>query len=155
MGYLGTHRIVEDAILRPRPFRMGGAARWSSPSFGGSALPWTCFHRSHVTTLQVSLHVADRQVVPPRFDADISVDTGGFTTGTLASHRIGLAPAGRRELVTRLRHDRSFAVMASELLGARVLGTHRSTSGVPRCTNPTSTSAHTRKQRLLLPVNSD
>jgi hypothetical protein len=49
---------------------------------------------------------------------------GASLPGTLASHRIGLAPAGRRELVTRLRHDRSFAVMASELLGARVLGTH-------------------------------
>jgi hypothetical protein len=42
--------------------------------------------------------------------------------GTLASPRTGLAPAGRRELVARLRHDRSFAVMAPELLDARILG---------------------------------
>jgi hypothetical protein len=36
-----------------------------------------------LTTLQASLHVADRQVVPPRFDANLSVDAGGFTTGDL------------------------------------------------------------------------
>src|ERR1035437_2246414 len=49
---------------------------------------------------------------------------GASLPGTLASHRIGLAPAGRRGLVTRFGHDRSFAVMASELLGARVFGSH-------------------------------
>jgi hypothetical protein len=39
--------------------------------------------------------------------------------GTLASSRTGLAPAGHRKLVARLRHVHSFAVMAPELLDAR------------------------------------
>ena len=38
---------------------------------------------------------------------------GASLPGTLASPRTGLAPAGRRELVARLRHECSFAVMAS------------------------------------------
>jgi len=36
-----------------------------------------------LTTLQASLHVADRQVDPPRFDAGVSANAGGFTTGEL------------------------------------------------------------------------
>jgi hypothetical protein len=36
-----------------------------------------------MTTLQASLHVADCHVVPPRFDAGISADAGGFATGDL------------------------------------------------------------------------
>jgi hypothetical protein len=34
-----------------------------------------------VTTLQVSLHAADRPVGPPRFDAGLSAAAGGLTTG--------------------------------------------------------------------------
>ena len=37
----------------------------------------------YLTTLQASLDVADRQFAPPRFDAGISADTGGFTTEDL------------------------------------------------------------------------
>jgi len=37
----------------------------------------------HLTTLQASLHVADRQVDSPRFDVGISANTGSFTTGEL------------------------------------------------------------------------
>ena len=37
----------------------------------------------HITTLQASLDVADRQVAPPRFGPGISADPGGFTTGDL------------------------------------------------------------------------
>jgi len=36
-----------------------------------------------MTTLQASLDVADRTLAPPRFDADLSTDAGGFTTGDL------------------------------------------------------------------------
>jgi hypothetical protein len=43
-----------------------------SPAFAG-----------HMTTLQASLHVADRQIAPPRFEPGISADPGGFTTGDL------------------------------------------------------------------------
>jgi hypothetical protein len=36
-----------------------------------------------MTTLQASLHAADRPVAPPRSDAGISTDAGGFATGDL------------------------------------------------------------------------
>ena len=39
--------------------------------------------RESLTTLQTSLHAADRPVAPPRFDAGISTDAGGFATGDL------------------------------------------------------------------------
>jgi len=35
------------------------------------------------TTLQTSLHAADRPVAPPRFDPGISTGPGGLTTGDL------------------------------------------------------------------------
>src|SRR5664280_1352527 len=44
---------------------------------------------------------------------------GASLPGTLAFPQTGLAPAGCRKLVARLRHDRSFAVIAPELLDAR------------------------------------
>ena len=59
------------------------------------------------------------QIAPPRFDPGLSTEPGGFAPGTLASPRTGLPPAGYRELVARLRHDRSFLLMASGLLDAR------------------------------------
>ena len=36
-----------------------------------------------MTTLQASLDAADRTLALPRFDADLSTDVGGFTTGDL------------------------------------------------------------------------
>ena len=36
-----------------------------------------------ITTLQASLHAADRTLAPPRFDSGLSTDAGGFTTGDL------------------------------------------------------------------------
>ena len=36
-----------------------------------------------MTTLQTSLNAADRALAPPRFDANLSIDAGGFTTGDL------------------------------------------------------------------------
>jgi len=33
------------------------------------------------TTLQTSLHAADRPVAPPRFDPGLSTGPGGFATG--------------------------------------------------------------------------
>lgn len=36
-----------------------------------------------MTTLQASLDAADRTLAPPRFDADLSIDAGGFATGDL------------------------------------------------------------------------
>ncbi len=34
-----------------------------------------------LTTLQTSLHAADRSVAPPRFDPGLSTEAGGFATG--------------------------------------------------------------------------
>jgi len=34
-----------------------------------------------LTTLQTSLHAADRSVAPPRFDPGLSTEPGGFATG--------------------------------------------------------------------------
>src|SRR5271156_6242097 len=42
---------------------------------------------------------------------------GASLPGTLASPRTGLAPAGRRELLARLRHGCSFALMAPRAAG--------------------------------------
>ena len=36
--------------------------------------------RGTLTALQASLDVADRSVAPPRFDASLSTDAGGFAT---------------------------------------------------------------------------
>ena len=58
-----------------------------------------------------SLHPASSPASQP--------NPGASLPGTLASPRTGLSPAGYQELVVRLRHVRSFAVMASELLDAR------------------------------------
>ncbi len=37
-------------------------------------------HAGALTTLQTSLHVADRPVAPPRFDPGLSTGPGGFAT---------------------------------------------------------------------------
>jgi hypothetical protein len=37
--------------------------------------------RESLTTLQTSLHAADRPVAPPRFDPGLSTEAGGFATG--------------------------------------------------------------------------
>jgi hypothetical protein len=46
-------------------------------------LPLDPGHPGVLTTLQASLDAADRPVAPPRFDANLSIDAGGFTTGDL------------------------------------------------------------------------
>ena len=43
--------------------------------------PLTCQTAESLTTLQTSLHAADRPVAPPRFDPGLSTGPGGFTTG--------------------------------------------------------------------------
>ena len=42
--------------------------------------PLTCQTAESLTTLQTSLHAADRPVAPPRFDPGLSTGPGGFTT---------------------------------------------------------------------------
>jgi hypothetical protein len=46
-------------------------------------LPLALLTQANITTLQASLDAADRALVPPRFDAGLSADAGGFTTGDL------------------------------------------------------------------------
>ena len=46
-------------------------------------LPLVPGHPGKMTTLQASLHAADRPVAPPRFDASLSTDAGSFATGDL------------------------------------------------------------------------
>ncbi len=41
--------------------------------------------QANMTTLQASLDAADRTLDPPRFDAGLSTDAGGFTTGGLGA----------------------------------------------------------------------
>ena len=78
------------------------------------------------TTLQTSLHAADRTVAPPRFDPDLSTGPGRFQgmagaslPGTLASPRTGLTPAGCRELAPGYDMTTPFQGHAPGLLDAR------------------------------------
>src|ERR1700733_4872388 len=53
----------------------------------------------------------------PASDPAFRPTPGAPLPGTLASPRTGLAPAGRRELLARLRHGCSFALMAPRAAG--------------------------------------
>jgi len=73
----------------PQPIvnRSGELIRAIIPAFAqslkGSALPFPPL-AGHITALQASLDVADRQFAPPRFRPGISADPrGGFATGNL------------------------------------------------------------------------
>src|SRR5271156_5754503 len=59
------------------------------------------------------------KLLHPASDPAFRPTPGASLPGTLASPRTGLAPAGRRELLARLRHGCSFALIAPELLDAR------------------------------------
>src|SRR5665213_827041 len=75
--------------------------------------------RGALTTLQTSLHAADRSVAPPRFDPGLSTGPGGFTTGDLGVSPDRTFTGWLTRACARLRHDHSFAVVTSELLDAR------------------------------------
>ena len=75
--------------------------------------------RESLTTLQTSLHAADRPVAPPRFDPGLSTGPGGFTTGDPGVSPDRTFTGWLSRACTRLPHDRSFAFMAPELLDAR------------------------------------
>jgi hypothetical protein len=65
-----------------------------------------------------------KEVSSLRFDDGIPQAAGSQLPGTLASPRTGLAPAGCRELVARLRHAPPFGrITAPELLEAHVMVT--------------------------------
>jgi hypothetical protein len=73
-------------------------------------LPLGPLARGFLTTLQASLDAADWPVARPLYGRSTSASTPGsrptpgvLLPGTLASPRAGLAPAGCRELVARLR----------------------------------------------------
>src|SRR5271156_4638306 len=57
------------------------------------------------------------KLLHPASDPAFRPTPGASLPGTLASPRTGLGPAGRRELVARLRHGCSFALMAPRAAG--------------------------------------
>ena len=71
-----------------------------------------------LTMLQNSLSAADRAFDPPRFDPDISTQTGGFPTRLWRLFGPDLHRLAHRELVARLRDNHSFVFVATELLDA-------------------------------------
>ena len=82
-------------------------------------LPLGPLARGFLTTPQASLDAADWPVAPRPASTPGSHPTpGAALPGTLASPRTGLAPAGCRELVARLRR----AALLSVVLGARATG---------------------------------
>jgi hypothetical protein len=97
-----------------------GVVRGLRPLGKGSTPPRPPHGRTGVTTLQASRDVTDWSVAPPRFAPGLSTTHGGFTTGTPASPRTGLAPAGCPQLIAWLRHHNSnlLVVMAPKLLDA-------------------------------------
>ena len=77
--------------------------------------------REVFTTLQTSLHAADRPVARPRFDPGLSTGPGGSTTGDLGVSPDRTSTGWLTRACARLRHDHPFVLMASELLDARGL----------------------------------
>ena len=75
--------------------------------------------RKALTTLQTSLNAADRPVARPRFDPGLSTGPGGSTTGDLGVSPDRTFTGWLTRACARLRHVRSFAFIASELLDAR------------------------------------
>src|ERR1700677_4636890 len=57
------------------------------------------------------------KLLHPASDPAFRPTPGASLPGTLASPRTGLAPAGRRELLARLRHGCSFALRAPRAAG--------------------------------------
>ena len=68
-GFFGICSRFPDAFHGLRQIHTGSAPSLSHPSAGA------------LTTLQTSLHAADRTVASPRFDPGLSTGPGGFTTG--------------------------------------------------------------------------
>ena len=125
-----------DSLLAvPRPRRRGVPRHplqapwwlpWPSPFHHGLGSPLVLLAEASVTTLVGRMMLRTGQSLAPSQGLRRSASTAGsrptpgaVLPGTLASPRTGLTPAGCRELLARLRHDRSFAFMASELLDAR------------------------------------
>ena len=88
----GLSSSHDNLLAVPRPLTPEGpsapAPRSQAPSMAfadlrQARLPLAPLSRAVLTTLQASLDVADRTVAPPRFDAGLSTDAGGSTTGDL------------------------------------------------------------------------
>jgi hypothetical protein len=82
-------------------------------------LPLFPAHAGAFTTLQTSLHAADRPVAPPRFDPGLSTGPGSFATGDPGVSPDRTLTGWLSRACARLRHVRSLAFMAPELLDAR------------------------------------
>ena len=89
-GPLQFPRPPSDRSTSPTPEGPSAPAPGSTGAFHGlrqihtgSAPSSPLKRRESLTTLQTSLHAADRPVAPPRFDPGLSTEPGGFTTGDL------------------------------------------------------------------------
>jgi hypothetical protein len=107
--HLTVPRPYAEGFLSTRS-RLPGAVHGLHRLPIGSAPSWSRSRGWQMTTLQASLHAADRPVARPLAGRSTSASTPGsrptpgvLLPGTLASPRTGLAPAGRCELVARLR----------------------------------------------------
>ena len=76
---------------------------------------------SQAISRRCKLHLMLRtaKLLHPASDPAFRPTPGVSLPGTLASPRTGLAPAGHRELVVRLRHGCSFALTTPKLLDAQ------------------------------------
>ena len=94
---------------------------------------------SQATSRRCKLHLMLRtaNLLHPASDPAFRPTPGVSLPGTLASPRTGLAPAGRRQLVVRLRHDCSFALMAPDLLDAQDFRGMANLFGKPATSAPT------------------
>lgn len=112
-GFIGARSRIKSTVhgLRRSTQRLGS--------------PLPPLPRGLLTTLQASLHAADRPVARPPLRTlprastpDSHPTPAGALPRTLASPRTGLTPAGCRELLARL-HRRTPSMTAPELLDAR------------------------------------
>jgi hypothetical protein len=110
-GRFDVPRSIHRGVLR-HPLQDRRCLPWPSPNSHGLGSPFAL--RSQATSRRCKLHLMLRtaKLLHSASDPAFRPNPGVSLPGTLASPRTGLAPAGRRELVARLRHECSFAVMA-------------------------------------------
>jgi hypothetical protein len=112
--------------------RIPGAFHGLRRARSGSAPPWPA-ERVRLTTLaQASLTLQTVRSLRPASHPASRPRTGASLPGTQASPRAGPTPAGRPELVARLRHVRSPFLMAPEQSGRTRAKQQRDREGVPR-----------------------
>ena len=95
--------------------RTSGAFHGLRQIHTGLAPSLSCSSQEPSRRCRLRLMLRTGQLLHPASTPASQPKPGASLPGTLASPRTGLSPAGCRELLARLRHDRSFAFMASGL----------------------------------------